>query len=222
MKIPKILLSGSTKTHNYVDAVEKLGGIAVAQYLPEYDSSCDGLILCGGSDISPNYYGEELNGSVNIDDARDKAEMNLIRQFVEAGKPILGICRGCQILNVYFGGSLYQHIDNAREHASNADYDLIHPVTAEKGSVPARLYGTDFVVNSYHHQAVKKLGDGFRITMVSGPERIVEAIEHETLPIFAVQWHPERMCFAHKRKDTVDGSEIFKHFLSLCRQETRI
>ena len=216
MKMPKLLLSSAVKNQNYVDAVEKLGGIAVAQYLPEYDSTCDGLILCGGSDISPGYYGEEINGSVNIDDARDKAEMELIRKFVEAGKPILGICRGCQILNVYFGGSLYQHIDNAREHASNADYDLIHLATAVRGSLLHRLYGEAFVVNSYHHQAVKKLGDGFQITMTSGPEQIVEAIEHETLSIFAVQWHPERMCFAKKREDTVDGSEIFRHFLSTC------
>ena len=215
MKMPKILLSTAVKNQNYVDAVEKLGGIAVAQYLPAYDSTCDGLILCGGSDISPDYYGEEINGSVNIDDARDKAEMELIRQFVEAGKPILGICRGCQILNVYFGGSLYQHITNAKDHASNADYDLIHPVTAVQGSLLGCLYGTEFTVNSYHHQAVKILGKGFRITMTSGPEQIVEAIEHETLPIFAVQWHPERMCFANKREDTVDGAEIFKYFLSL-------
>lgn len=217
MDRPVILLSGQKKLQNYIDAVEDAGGIAVAEYLPEVDASYDGLILCGGGDIDPGYYHEEVDGSVNIDHARDRTELALLQAFVDAGKPVLGICRGLQLINVFFGGTLYQDLDNAREHSSYSDYDLIHPVHAEKGSVEEALYGADFTVNSYHHQAVKDLGKGLRATMKAAGSSVIEGIEHETLPVFAVQWHPERMCFSNRREDTVDGSGIFRHFVKMCK-----
>lgn len=100
---PRVLLSANTNKEFYIDAVEKCGGIAVAQYCPEFSSEYDGLLLCGGNDINPKYYNEDINGSVNIDDLRDAAEFELFRKFVEAKKPIFGVCRGCQLINVALG-----------------------------------------------------------------------------------------------------------------------
>ena len=87
-----------------------------------------------------------------------------------------------------------------------------------EGSVAEKLYGTEFVVNSYHHQAVRELGKGLKITMRSSDDLVVEGIEHASLPVFAVQWHPERMCFSGRREDTVDGAAIFEHFIRMCKE----
>ena len=222
MQKPKILLSGNKKLEFYVDAVNGVGGIADAFYLPKISMNYDGLILCGGNDIDPEYYGEKLNGSVNIDRARDDNEFALLKSFVEAGKPIPGVCRGCRLINIFFGGTLYQDISNATEHSSFSDYNLVHSVHATKGSIAEKLYGTCFAVNSFHHQGVKKLGDGLAATIMSGDNTVIEGFEHKTLPIFAVQWHPERMCFTKRRNDTVDGAKIFEHFIQLCKNKTEI
>jgi len=217
MKKIRILLSGKNNTGNYVDAVIGVGGSATAEYLPAVDTGFDGLILCGGADIDPKYYNEELGGSVNIDLDRDEAEFALLDAYVKAGKPVLGICRGHQLINAYFGGSLYQHIPEAALHTSRADFICTHNVTAEEDSVLGRLYGTSFPVNSSHHQNVKVLGQGLRATAYWNG-RYVEAFEHTSLPVLGVQWHPERMCFRYKNPDTVDGSEIFRYFLRLCEE----
>lgn len=213
---PKILLSCGSSCDNYVIAVLECGGIPTAKYLPELDTSYDGLILCGGGDIDPRYYDEETDGSRNIDHNRDEAEFALAKAYIEMGKPVLGICRGHQVLNVYFGGSLYQDLSNAAAHSSFANQDLIHSVTAEEGSLLFSLYGSEFVTNSSHHQAIKVLGKGLKATLHACQGGTVEAVEHEYLPVLGVQWHPERMCFRNKREDTADGSAIFRYFISLC------
>lgn len=216
----KILLSGSSKVQNYTAAVEGAGGIAEASYLPAVDTSYDGLILCGGCDINPKYYNQENNGSRNIDDARDEAEFALLKAYVEAGKPVLGICRGLQLINVFFGGSLHQDILTAEDHSSSeVGVDLVHRIQTEAGSIGERLYGADIFVNSNHHQAIDYLGTDLKVTMIAVEDAVIEGIEHETLPIFAVQWHPERMCLGHKRDDTVDGMKVFKYFVELCQKE---
>ena len=211
----RILLSSDIKAQNYVDAVSQLGAEPTAAYLPKVDTSYDGLILCGGADMHPKYYGEEIDGSVGIDLARDEAEVALLKAYVEAGKPILGICRGHQLINVFFGGSLYQDIAESELHKRENDQDKVHLVSAASDSMLARLYGESFYVNSAHHQALKDLGQGLRATAYWN-DRHVEAIEHTELPIIGVQWHPERMCFKNKREDTVCGADIIKHFLDLC------
>ena len=100
----RLLLAANQKKELYANAVEACGAIADVKYAPDDNVDYDGLILCGGNDINPSYYNEEINGSVNIDDTRDKAEFVLLNKFLKTGKPILGICRGFQLMNVAFGG----------------------------------------------------------------------------------------------------------------------
>ena len=214
---PRILLSVNSKRDNYIDAVNNCDGIAVPQYCPDVSTEYDGLIICGGNDIDPAYYNEKMNGSVNIDAKRDMAEFALAKVFVEKKKPIFGICRGCQLLNVAFGGNLYQDISNASEHCSLSDYDLVHKVTVKKDSFLYKMYGVEFSVNSFHHQAIKETGNGFDV-LATADGTTIEGIIHKELPIFGVQWHPERMCFANKREDAVDGAEIFNFFIKLCKE----
>ncbi len=212
---PKILLSANRNKEYYIDAVTCAGGEAHAVYCPSVTAEYDGLIICGGNDIAPKYYGEEMNGAVNIDEARDTAEFELARAFIDAGKPVLGICRGSQLLNILFGGSLYQNLENAEEHKPLDDKGnyRVHEVKAVAGSVLSELWGESFSVNSAHHQAVKKLGDGLTATAFSGD--VVEGFEHESLPVIGVQFHPEKMCCSERRADTVDGIKIFEHFIKL-------
>ena len=129
----------------------------------------------------------------------------------------MGICRGHQLINVYFGGTLYQDLPEAVLHKKKNGDDNIHEVRAVSDSIPGRLYGKSFSTNSSHHQAVKKLGEGLRATAFWN-EQYIEAVEHETLPVFGVQWHPERMCFKHERDDTVCGAGIFKYFIETCEK----
>lgn len=215
---PKILLSVREGNQTfYVDAVNGTGGIPVAEYCPEVDLRYDGLILCGGSDVHPKFYNEEIDGAIGIDLARDEAELRLADVFIRAGKPVLGVCRGCQVLNVYFGGTLIQDIPGGWD-VHHKEVDKVHPVTAVAGSLLHKLYGSRFSVNSMHHQSVKTLGKGLKVTMTSETVPVVECIEHESLPVFGVQWHPERMCFQKRREDTVDGAAVFAYFVDLCRK----
>lgn len=211
----KILISMKGETPFYIDALREAGAEPVAIEYPEVDLNYDGLLLSGGGDVDPAMYQEEINGSVRIDRERDKAEFALLKAYIEAGKPVLGICRGHQLINVYFGGSLYQHLPEAQLHTNKTDSYITHPVSAVDSSILAKLYGPSFVVNTSHHQAVCRLGEGLRATAY-WEDRYVEAIEHETLPILGVQWHPEKMCAASKRTDTVDGMPLIAHFIQMC------
>ena len=215
----RILLSGVceiARLRYYIDAVESFGAEAVAEYLPRTDVSYDGLILCGGGDIDPRYYGETVDGSIGIDNARDEAEFALLRAYIDAGKPILGICRGHQLINVYFGGSLYQHIPEVDAHQREG-IDIGHLLTSVEHSLVRTLYGTAFYVNSSHHQALKQLGVGLRATAYWN-NRYIEALEHTELPIMGVQWHPERMLLSQKGNGTVSADPVFACFLDACGQ----
>jgi len=196
----------------YVEALRNCGANVTVEYLPKYDASYSGLLLSGGSDVDPKFYNEELNGSVGMDPKRDEAELALIKAFIDAGKPVMGVCRGHQILNVYFGGSLYQDIEEAELHKGGK----AHIINTEENSVLCKLYGSSFAVNSTHHQAVKKPGEGLRVTATRNG-KVVEACEHVSLPVISVQWHPETMCFSRKREDTVDGEKIIRYFVDMCK-----
>ena len=212
---PRILLHGrGAKVPFYIEAVEHSGGIPVHKFLDDLSANYDGLLLCGGGDIDPSRYGQNNNASVGIDLARDAAELALIEAFVTAGKPILGICRGIQILNVYFGGTINQHIATAEAHQHQPD--AVHVLTSLGESALSKLYGPRFPVNSNHHQAIGKLGNGLTVTQVCEADGVIEAIAHESLPIIGLQWHPERMCLSRQREDTVNGIEILRYFVNLC------
>ena len=214
---PKILLStGGGNAANYLAAVEAAGGAGEARYLPAPDLSYDGLILVGGDDMDPALFGQGNTASRGIDRARDEAELALLNVFCAAGRPVLAICRGHQVVNVWLGGDLIQNLSpelvlfHQREEG-----DQVHPVRAAEGSLLRRLYGPVFPVNSSHHQGLGRLGRGLRVTAWS-EGGVMEAVEHESLPLISVQFHPERMTGALARPDTVDGGKIFRSFLELC------
>ena len=212
----QLLLSGNNNLQYYVDAVNAAGGEATAKYLPDISTDYDGLILCGGNDIEPKYYNQEMNGSVNIDTQRDTVEFALLKAFVDAEKPVLGICRGYQLINVFFGGSLYQDIPEKNLHTNNQDFYIAHNVIAKENSILHKLYGSSFAVNSSHHQAIDRLGKDLHATAYWN-NQYIEAFEHDSLSIYGVQWHPERMCVNEKRADTVNGIEFFEWFINVCK-----
>lgn len=199
----------------YKDALRQCGAEPVAggDFAPE---EFDGLLLPGGIDLNPVLFGEELNPATEYDDALDALQIGAFNRFLAAGLPIFGICRGHQLINVALGGSLIQDLPTGAAHKRNAaDEDSVHLCEAEAGSFVAALYGQRFAVNSSHHQGVARPGNGLR-TVLRAEDGVVEALEHESLPIWSVQFHPERMCFARLREDTVDGSLLFRFFLEKC------
>ena len=215
---PKVLLSVKNRREFYIDAIEKCGGEAEAFYCPEVSLDYDGLLLCGGSDVHPRYFGQEIDGSVNIDDERDKAEFELFKAFFDAGKPIMGICRGHQLINIALGGTLIQDIPTADKHRKSPDGIMkVHRVKTINKSFISDIYGDIFPVNSSHHQALDRLGKDLVAVAVSEEDGYNEAIVHRSRPIFGVQWHPERMCFSESREDTVDGRFLFEYFINMCK-----
>jgi putative glutamine amidotransferase len=171
-------------------------GVTVGDYARELDA----LVLMGGSDVCPATYGEAaLSPAWNGDRVRDDYEIALLRAFVALGKPVLGLCRGAQVINVAMGGTLYQDIPTQRldalRHRHQASYEKnCHATSIVAGSGLAALYPgvTLAKTNSVHHQAVKDLGKELAVEAWSEPDRIVEALRW-TGPsyLFGVQWHPE-------------------------------
>jgi putative glutamine amidotransferase len=187
--------------------------------LADYARHLDGLVLQGGTDVSPASYGEEpLRAEWAGDRLRDEYEMELLQEFVEAGKPVLGICRGAQLINVACGGTLYQDIGTqlpeARAHVSDAYEKLRHQVRFAPGSRLAQLYpgAAAARVTSIHHQSIRQLGRNLAVEARSDPDGLVEAIRG-TGPGFllGVQWHPE---FHAPGDDSVlDCAPILEDFL---------
>lgn len=215
---PKILIStGGGDPFNYLAAIEAAGGHGEARYLPSSAPGYDGLLLAGGGDMEPARFGQPDRGSRDMDPARDRAELTLLDAFFSAGKPVLAICRGFQVVNVWLGGDLVQDLPPAlASFHGSGDGDRVHPVRAVVGSLLHRLYGPVFPVNSAHHQALGRLGRGLTASARS-EGGVMEAVEHDTLPLIAVQFHPERMTGARSRPDTVDGGPIFHAFLDMIR-----
>ena len=216
---PNILISaGGGDAANYIAAVEAAGGRGSARYLPEPDLSYDGLLLAGGGDMDPALFGQANQGSREIDPARDRAELALLDAFLGAGKPVLAICRGHQVVNVWLGGDLIQDLDpELAPFHGGGEEDRVHLIQAAKGSLLCRLYGPVFPVNSTHHQALGRLGKGLTVTARS-EGGVAEAVEHDSLPLISVQFHPERMTGERARPDTADGGAIFRAFLDMVRK----
>ena len=184
---------------SYADAVTAAGGTAV--FMPctmaalDVLEVADALVLTGGSDVSPTRYGEDPHPTVyGVDDHRDDVEIALVHAALAMGMPILAICRGMQVLNVAVGGSLVQHLDPATgDHHAAWDVppdSLVHPVRFESGSLAAGTFGPTCQVNSLHHQALGRLGNGIVATGFSS-DGTVEAAEMPGHDVLGVQWHPE-------------------------------
>ncbi len=201
---------------NYFDALAGLGAEGAVIGADASPAAFDGLLLPGGGDVDPARYRRANDGSRGIDPALDALQFAAAERFIEAGIPVFGICRGHQVLNVLFGGTLIQDL-GGRTHARDegSAEDKVHPVTAEKGSWLEEIYGSVFCVNSSHHQAVETPGEGLVLDLYAAGG-IPEALHHRTKPVWSVQWHPERMCFAHRRADTVDGQWVLARFLERC------
>ena len=193
----------SVRLKNYENALALVGAP-----LAETPEDADVLLLPGGGDVHPRSYGQALNGSEGLDETRDARELMLIGDFLRAGKQVVGVCRGLQVLNVYFGGTLRQHI---KGHSQIDGGDRLHEINTAPGLLRA-LYGARCTVNSAHHQAIWRLGTGLQV-LACADDGTVEAIGHRTLPVFAVQWHPERLCGAFARPESADGARLFDALL---------
>lgn len=206
----------------YAQVTAAAGGLPVLtteQCPEELAERMDGLLLSGGGDLAPEYFGEKTRfGNLRIDNVRDAFEIPLARAFLMRGKPVLGICRGIQLLNVVFGGTLYQDLPAEKGVVHSGD-TLIHEITSRRDSVLGRLFGERFPVNSLHHQAVRVLGKNLRETATS-LDGIVEAFEHESLPVLGCQFHPERISCLTGERNTPDFLPLFQHFVALCRDRS--
>lgn len=215
---PRIQLSTGTEScENYRAAILAAGGEPLDGYCPAPDLSCDGLLLCGGGDIESARFGQEDRGSHLPDRERDRAELALFQAFFEAGKPVLGICRGMQLINVALGGTLIQDLpEPARSFHTLPEGDAVHPVRTREGSLLYEQFGPLSLVNSAHHQAVDRLGKGLE-AIAWAESGFAEAVDLPGYPLLGVQFHPERMSFGKRRPDTEDCAFIFYWFVEAAR-----
>lgn len=174
-------------------------------------ATCRGLLFPGGGDITPAFFGERDRGSRSIDTELDILQLQALEYGIQNSLPILGICKGMQIINVGLGGSIIQDLPTADCHRY-LGADQYHGVYNLTGSFLQRLYGETMIVNSAHHQGLGKLGTGLQVISRCPLDQCVEAVCHESLPIIGVQWHPERLDSA---KTEIKGTTLLNYFLSL-------
>lgn len=202
----------SVINNDYIKSVQKAGGIPVLipinnniESVRTYSKKIDGIIFTGGEDISPLLYDENpLKEVLYISEERDNFELELFKEAHEKNIPILGICRGLQLINVALGGNLYQDINfqipGSYGHMPRYTLrsNLYHSVEIEKDTKLFDIFkGRDLKVNSFHHQGIKKLGENLKAAAVSS-DGIIEAIEAENEKfLIAVQWHPENLVEKH-------------------------
>ena len=210
---------------NYARAIYAAGGVPVmcteTDLAEEYAELCGGVMFTGGGGIHPSCYGGTFKepwlipGATNI--PRDEMEFALFHAFCSRKKPIMGICHGFHLINVAMGGSLILNFpkDVGEEHVNGCD----HMVNAEPGSLVYKLFGARFQVNSYHRNTLDRLGDGITVTSRSD-KGIIESFEHESLPLFGYQWHPERARADQQVPNPYRGPDmtaVFEDFVCRCR-----
>lgn len=224
----KIIQVPNMPPHNgdivsYFKSVERAGGIPIMipmvkdlNLLEPIIDMLDGIVLTGGSDVHPILYGENpIQELSNVSLARDKFELKILELALEKGIPVLGICRGMQLANVYFNGSLYQDIykelDDVLGHLSiSTVFEGHHKIDIKKDSFLDEIFkGEDILVNSIHHQAIKKLGDGMEV-IAKSEDGLIEGVIHNEHKFIGVQFHPEEMINTHP-----GFLEIYKRALEL-------
>ena len=211
----------------YTQAVAQAGGVPVL--LPSLVGSqgwqaifarLDGILFSGGGDIAPERFGGEPHPRIDdVDLERDALELSLVGEAALQGKPFLGLCRGCQLVNVAFGGTLYTHIADqlpgalVHDHPGNMRGFLAHEVKLEEGTRTGAVMGEPLLrVNSHHHQGLKDIGAGLRVAGIA-PDGLVEAIELPDHPFgIAVQWHPEWLT------DQQPTRNLFRQFVEAAAQ----
>lgn len=218
----------NTVNQGEVAAITKAGGVPVLiptrepELAADYSKLFDGLLLPGGPDVAPRFFGEEpLPEMDEADDRLDATEIELIKLAVAAGKPMLGICRGAQVVNIALGGDIYQDIakqidHQTYQHHQKAPYNQgSHYVDIAEASMLQTIFqGQQHVlVNSYHHQAVRKLAPQLKLTAKAG-DGVAEAVESkDSNLILAVQWHPELMY-----KENAAEYAIFEDFIKRVKE----
>ena len=183
------------------------------QKIEEYKEIFDGFLISGGVDIHPSYYGEEIKfDSVHTDKARDDFESIAVKEFYSTGKPILGICRGLQALNVFLGGTLYQHIDNHKQEEAGSVQT--HSVDVLAGSMLGSITGEEkIMVNTFHHQNIKDLAPSLVADAYSYDGYIEAAHDIEHKFCIGVQWHPEMYCANDEAM-----KKLFISFVDACKK----
>lgn len=224
----KDVFYGYGTSGDYIKAIDGAGGIPIqlpaiknTQDFERIFRQVDGLLIPGGYDIAPYFFGEQPEQTLGrIDALVDRHEIELIRLAYDAGVPLLGICRGHQIINVAFGGSLYQDIPSAFPEAIGHDQspckreELYHKIDILPSSRLHQMFGKDSIyVNSFHHQAVKQLGEGLR-AVATAPDGIIEAFEGTgDRFVLGVQFHPENMCGLYP-----EFTNLFLEFIEECKK----
>lgn len=182
----------SHQTANYENFFRRLPASVFSTLDLNKLEDCDTLVLPGGGDITPSFFGEDPDGSRNIDTALDILQFQAVEYALKKALPILGICKGMQVINVAFGGTILQNMEGDQIHPYIGK-DSYHNTEILEGSCLYKLYGNHMIVNSAHHQRINHLGKDLKIIQWCTDDNCPEALIHEHLPVLGVQWHPERL-----------------------------
>lgn len=210
MPAPSVLIAGRPEdAKNYENIVKRLGIPCFVSLDSGQADAATHLLLPGGGDITPAFFGQTDRGSRHVDTELDILQLEILARFTAPKKPVLGICKGLQLINVHFGGDITQHIDIAETHkwVGRDQFHYVFHCDLGRRDFFYQLYGNSAKVNSAHHQAVNRTGEGL-VPVCRAGDNVIEGLVHATLPILAVQWHPERM-------PEGAGESLFSYFFSL-------